>query len=244
MHEPAAYGDAYADVYDDWYGDISDVDATVAALRDLTPGRRLLELGVGTGRIALPLAGAGFTVTGVDASQAMLDVLSAKPGAEAITAHLGDMAALDGISGPFDVVLVTFNTFFNLDGEAEQLRCLRRVAAELAPLGRFVVEAFVPSPDPDVTETGVEERPAGDGGTVVTTATRDPATQVVDGEHLHRRADGTEQRRSWRIRYLHPHQLDELCGRAGLALVGRWAGWDASAFTTTSTRHVSAYGLA
>ena len=244
MSDPAAYGDAYADVYDDWYGDISDVAATVAALRDLTPGRRLLELGIGTGRIALPLADAGFTVTGVDASPAMLDVLATKPGADAVTAHLGDMAALDGIEGPFDVALVTFNTFFNLADEDEQLRCLTRVAAELATLGRFVVEAFVPSPDPAQTQTGAEERPDGDGGIVVTTATRNPATQVVDGEHLHRRADGSEQRRQWRIRYLHPDQLDELCARAGLTLVGRWSDWHASEFTAASTRHVSAYALA
>ena len=244
MQDPAAYGDAYADVYDDWYGEISDVDATVAALRDLTPGRRLLELGVGTGRIALPLAKAGFAVTGVDASQAMLDVLAAKPGAHTIDARLADMATLDGVQGPFDVALVTFNTFFNLDTEQLQLSCLQRVADKLAPLGRFVIEAFVPSPDPDQAETAAEERPDGRGGVVVTTATRDPVAQVVDGEHLHRSADGTEQRRPWRIRYLHPHQLDELCTRAGLTLVGRWADWHASPLEDDSPRHVSVYAPA
>lgn len=244
MHDPGAYGDAYADVYDDWYGEISDVAATVAALRDLTPGRRLLELGVGTGRVALPLAEAGFSVTGVDASAAMLAALAAKPRADAVTVHLGDMAALDGIDGPFDVVLVTFNTFFNLDSEEAQLACLWRVAAVLAPLGRFVIEAFVPSPDPARVETGHEERPDGRGGTVVTTSTRRPDTQVVDGEHLHRRADGTEHRRTWRIRYLHPGQLDAACARAGLRLLARWADWDAAAFTSSSTRHVSVFGPA
>ena len=241
MQDPAAYGDAYADVYDDWYGEISDVAATVEALRDLTPGRRLLELGIGTGRIALPLTAAGFSVTGVDASQAMLDVLATKPGADRIDARLTDMATLDSVCGPFDIALVTFNTFFNLATEALQVACLRRVAAELGPQGRLVIEAFVPSTDPPDVETGVEERPDGRGGVVVTTATRDPTTQVVDGEHLHRGADGTERRRTWRIRYLHPHQLDAVCTQVGLELVGRWSDWHGSEFRTDSARHVSAY---
>ncbi|MEM7288376.1 MAG: class I SAM-dependent methyltransferase [Actinomycetota bacterium] len=241
--DPAAYGDAYADVYDDWYSEISDVAATVAALRDLTPGRRLLELGVGTGRIALPLAEAGFTITGIDASQAMLDALRTKPGSDAIDARLTDMATLDGVEGPFDIVLVTFNTLFNLTTEAAQISCLRRVADELAPLGRFVIEAFVPSPDPEGPETGEEQRSDGDGGTVVTRTHRDPATQVVDGEHIHRGADGSEHRRAWRIRYLHIDQLDDLCAQAGLRLVGRWADWTGAESRDTSPRHVSAYAL-
>lgn len=239
--DPAAYGDAFADVYDAWYGDLSDVDATVAAIERLGPGRRLLELGVGTGRIALPLAAAGFDVVGVDASQAMLGALRAKEGAEAVTVVLGDMADLASIDGPFDVVLVTFNTLFNLTTEAEQQRCLEGVAGLLADDGMFVVEAFVPSPEPEDLDIGSEERSDGAGGTITTRVVRDPMIQVVTGEHIHRRAGGDASVRSWQIRYLYPEQLDAMAAAAGMARSARWADWDGTDIDPGSARHISIY---
>src|SRR5262245_41087141 len=114
-YEASTYGDGFADVYDDWYGNVSDVDATVAGVASLAAARggdRVLELGVGTGRLALPLAARGLLVTGIDASPAMLDRLLAKPGAARVEAVLGDMAELP-VPGRYTVVFAAFNTFFN-----------------------------------------------------------------------------------------------------------------------------------
>jgi SAM-dependent methyltransferase len=155
-YRPSTYGDRFADVYDDWYHDVSDVDATVERVAALARprGGRVLELGAGSGRLAIPLAGAGLEVWAVDASDAMLERLRAKPGGEAVHVIVGDMAELAApelAAGPdgglgFSVVLCAFNTLFNLTDTASQARCLTRVAALLAPDGRLLVEAFVPPP--------------------------------------------------------------------------------------------------
>src|SRR4051794_967047 len=135
----SSYGDAFADVYDDWYGDLADRDATVAAVAALTrPGGRVLELGVGTGRLAIPLAAAlherGATVTGVDASAAMLDRLVAHDTAARVDVHRGDMVE-DLPGGSFDVVLAAYNTLFNLLTEPRQAQCLGAVRDRLADDG-------------------------------------------------------------------------------------------------------------
>ena len=144
-YRSSTYGDRFADVYDDWYHDVSDVDATVARVAALaTPrGGRVLELGAGSGRLAIPLADRDLEVWAVDASAAMVERLRAKPGAEAVHAVVGDMAelALPG-APPFAVVLCAFNTFFNLTTAEAQQRCLARVADALAPGGSLVLEAF------------------------------------------------------------------------------------------------------
>ena len=150
-YRPSTYGDRFADVYDDWYHDVSDVAATVARVAALAgePPGPVLELGAGSGRLAIPRAARGLEVWALDASTAMLDRLAGKPGGDRVRVVLGDMAVLDVGAGPpggFAVVLCAFNTLFNLtDGEAQR-RCLARVAEVLAPRGRLVVEAFVPPP--------------------------------------------------------------------------------------------------
>ena len=243
MEDPAAYGQAYADVYDDWYGDVTDVAATVRALARMCDGRRALELGVGTGRVAIPLAHAGFEVTGVDASPAMLDRLRAKPGGAEVRVVEDDMATMAAVTGSFDLVLVTFNTFFNLASDQAQRSCLHRVRRLLAPDGWFVVEAFVPAEPPDGPQSATEKRSDGAGGVVITVSARDPRTQVVEGTQLHRPATGPERERPWRIRYLHPPQLDAMCAQSGLAPAHRWADWDGTPFAPDSVRHVSWYRL-
>lgn len=240
---PAAYGDAFADVYDDWYSSISDVDKTVETVFKLANGGSVLELGVGTGRLAIPLSQRGANICGVDASAAMLEVLSSKPGALGVRTVRADMAALPMI-GPFAVTFVAFNTFFNLTTADDQQSCVREVARTLAQRGRFVVETFVPSEEPAGVEDGQAERSDGAGGSVVTTTRRDPTTQTVRGSHTHSDASGLVRERPWAIRYLHPKQLDELCGAAGMELEDRWAGFDRSVFDEDADRHVSIYRLA
>lgn len=243
---PASYGDGFADVYDDWYAEPTDTAACVERLAALAAGAPVLELGVGTGRLALPLATRGLDVTGVDASTAMLDRLRAKPGADRVHLVLGDMAELRvdpprGHDG-FGLVVVAYNTFFNLADAADQRRCLARVAAVLAPGGSLVVEAFVP--DDDAAAGGALEVRTVEADRVVLSASRhDPLGQLVRGQHIEVTEAGIRLR-PWQVRYLRPDQLDALAADAGLGLVGRWAGWRHEPFDDTSTVHVSQYRTA
>ena len=151
-YDAGTYGDRFADVYDDWYGDVTDAAACcahLAALVERVGGGPALELGVGSGRLALPLAALGVEVHGIDASTAMVDRLRAKPGGSAIAVTIGDMRALELLDPPpFALVFVAFNTFFNLGDEESQAHCLDRVATLLGPRGRFVLEGFVPREEP------------------------------------------------------------------------------------------------
>ena len=139
---PETYGERVADVYDEWY-----VPPNTAGecdfLAELAAGGRALELGIGTGRVAIPLAARGVEVHGIDSSPAMVAQLRAKPGGADIPVVVGDMADVP-VDGEFALVFIVFNTFFMLPSQAEQVRCFRNVAAHLAPGGRFVMHAFVP----------------------------------------------------------------------------------------------------
>ncbi len=259
---PGSYGDAFADVYDQWYPDVTDVDACVARVAELA--RRasvargpVLELGVGTGRLALPLAGLGLAVTGVDASPAMLARVAAKAGAASLRLVAGDMSDLDatdlddgdrdGFGPPFQVVLIAYNTLFNLADDQAQARCLAGAAARLAPGGRLVIETFVPA-DP----AAVDDRGAGGPGAlsvsrvtaseVVLNATvHDAAAQTVVGQHIQLTESGTRLR-PWRIHYLHPDQLDAMARRAGLVPFARWQDWQGTPFDDDSPTLISVYG--
>jgi SAM-dependent methyltransferase len=256
---PSTYGDRFADVYDEWYEDVSDAAATVALVADLAPQPaagarrpRVLELGAGSGRLAIPLAARGLDVWAVDASAAMLERLRAKPGAGRVHAVLDDMATLAApelvaeASGaaPFDVVLCAFNTLFNLTDTTAQAGCLGRVAALLAPDGRFIVEAFVPPPDDAAGAVGaVEPRHIGLDEVVLAVSRVDPATRTVVGQHVQITEAGIRLR-PWMLHYQSPAELDDLAAAAGLRLVERRGGWRGEPFTATSGAHVSVYAPA
>jgi len=238
---PTSYGEAFADVYDDWYEHISDVDATVAAVADLAGGGPVLELGVGTGRLAVPLAAGGVETWGLDASSPMLGRLRAKPAGTAVRVVQGDMAAPPLRPGPrFAVVFVAYNTFFNLQTEAAQGACLRSCAGLLRPGGRLAVEAFVPGDADEVPGGPVSVRSLTPEEVVLSVATRDAEAQVVTGQFVELREAGVRLR-PYRIRYLYPGQLDELAGAAGLELVHRWSDWAGAPFDADSSEHVSVY---
>jgi SAM-dependent methyltransferase len=260
-YRPSTYGDRFADVYDDWYHDVSDIDATVDRVAALaTDGAgRVLELGAGSGRLAVPLAQRGLDVWAVDASAAMLDRLRAKPGGDRVTAVVDDMAGLTaselaggatarGEDLAFDVVLCAFNTLFSLTDTAAQRRCLARVGELLTPVGRLVVEAFVPPPDPsDAGESApvgaVEPRHIGLDEVVLTVSRLDPATRTVTGQHVQITEAGIRLR-PWVLHYQSPAGLDALAATAGLRLVERHAGWRGEPFSDTSGVHVSVYAPA
>src|SRR6478672_5346310 len=138
---PATYGERVADVYDEWYEESNPSECELLA--ELAAGGPVLELGIGTGRVSLPLSAAGVEVHGIDASPAIVRQLRAKEGGAAIPVTIGDMADVP-VDGEFSLVFVVFNTFFMLTTEEAQQRCFRNVAAHLAPGGRFLIRTFVP----------------------------------------------------------------------------------------------------
>ncbi|MDH3754579.1 MAG: class I SAM-dependent methyltransferase [Acidimicrobiia bacterium] len=235
------YGEAFADVYDRWYDGVSDIDGTVATIGRLANGRPVLELGVGTGRLALPLAAEGVPVSGIDASPSMIERLRAKPGGADIHVVVGDMAVLDDIEvSSYAVVFAAFNTFFNLPTEATQAACLARVHDVLVPDGRLAIEAFLPSPEPAAPEGRLEVRGVEIDRVLLTATWRDPHTNIVAGQHLELSADGIRLR-PWLLRYSTPDSLDALASRAGFDLESRHAGWRGEPFDPDGGRHVSIY---
>ena len=244
---PETYGDAIADTYDLWYGTKPDTTATVdrlVSLADRTSGRPVLELGIGTGRLALPLSERDVEVWGIDASSAMVDQLRDKPNGTRPKVVVGDMAELDltalpgGDSVRFGVVYVAINTFFNLTTREAQLRCLQRVHDVLADDGRFVLEAFVPSVDRPTNL--VEARTVAVDHVILTATRHDPEEQIVECQYIEIRESGIKLR-PLRIRYCPPAELDAMAEAAGLELVDRWSDWTGSPFGDGDGTHVSVY---
>jgi SAM-dependent methyltransferase len=246
-YDAGTYGERFADVYDDWYGreglfELTDVTACTERLARLAEGGPVLELGVGSGRLALPLAARGVEVHGIDASEAMLARLRAKPGAGAINLTHGDMADLDLVDPPpFTVVFAAFNTLFNLGTSVAQRRCFERVASLLAPGGLFVVEAFVPAEPGTTGPAGsVTPRRIAADEVVLSVSHHDEARQTITGQHVHITEQGIRLR-PWHLRYARPTELDAMAEGAGLALAWRRADWSDAPFGPDAGGHVSAY---
>ncbi len=239
-YDATSYGRGFADVYDTWYQAVSDVDATVRLIAELAgPGGRVLELGVGTGRLAIPMAAAGLQVTGVDASDAMLDRLRAGDPRGTVRVVRGDMVD-DLPPAPFDVVLVAYNTLFNLTGDGDQGRCVATAARRLTPEGRLVIEAFVPDePFRDGSEVGVRSLTV--DRVVLSVARYDGAAQRAEGQFVELTEDGGVRLRPWFIRYSTIGQLDEMAAAAGLTLEHRWRDVTKTSFDEHCDRHVSVY---
>lgn len=239
-YDDASYGEGFADVYDEWYSDITDVGTTVATLAALAAGGRVLELGVGTGRLAIPLAATGLEVHGVDASPTMLQQLKAKAGGDAVHTNLGDMAD-DLPAGPFTLAFIAYNTIWNLLTEHRQRSCFTQVAERLTDNGYFVVEAFIPDPalhDPPA-QVGVRSMAVDRVVLSVTRARVDE--QVAEGHFIEISEAGGVRLRPWSIRWVTIEQLDAMAAAAGLALAERWEAFDRSPFSASSSRHVSVY---
>jgi SAM-dependent methyltransferase len=240
----AEYGDRIADVYDEWHGARDDVGPVVEFLAHWAAAagdRPVLELGIGTGRIALPLAERGLRVDGIDASERMVAQLRAKPGGADLAVTVGDFAGLPAPGGPYGLVYVVFNTFFVLLTQEEQVRCFADVAASLVPGGAFVMEAFVP--DLTVYDRG-QQRVRVDGfapdATRISATLHDRAGQRLSSRHLVLGADSV-QTYPVELRYAWPSELDLMARLAGLEPAGRWEGWDGRPFTSASSSHVSAW---
>lgn len=237
-YEAASYGEGIADVYDEWYQGITDVADTCAALEALAlAGHPVLELGVGTGRLAVPLAERGVEVHGVDASPAMLARLAARDTHGRVRVVTGDMVD-DLPDGPFGLVFVAYNTFFGLLTAERQQACLRAVAARMVPGGAFVIEAFVPEVQP---VESVTVRSISVDRVVLSVSRADHDAQTAEGHFVELSERGGVRLRPWAVRWATPEQLDTGAGAAGLRLDQRWESFDGTPFTADSPRHVSVY---
>ena len=229
-----------ADVYDTWYDGISDVDATVARLAALAGKGPVLELGVGTGRLAIPLGVRGVSVHGVDTSPEMLERLRAKPNGGLVQLVQGDMAGADP-PGPFSLVYAAYNTLFSLTSAAAQQRCFDSVAARLDTGGRFVVEAFVPEVA-GATGGVVEVRELTADRVVLSVSRFDAGSQAAEGQFVEISETHGVRLRPWSVRWSTPEQLDDMATEAGLVREHRWSGWDAEPYEEgDSSLHVSVW---
>ncbi len=242
-YKPESYGNGIADVYDRWYADISDISSTVAHLAAITGSGHALELGIGSGRIAVPLSDAGTSVWGVDASPAMVELLRSWAPLLADRTWLGDMSAL-GLPPKFPIVFetifVTFNTFCNVTTKLGQQNCLTRCRELLAPGGRLVVESFVPAEISDV-ERSVTVKSLELDRVVLTVSIADPVAQSITGQHVEFTESGGVKLRPFVLRYLSPSDLDDMAMAAGLTLHARHEDWTGTPFTANSGVHVSTY---
>jgi SAM-dependent methyltransferase len=239
IEDPAHYGDLWADIYDDEHG-FMDPQAAVAFLAELGQGVRVLELGVGTGRVALPLAARGVGVVGIDASQAMVSRLRSKPGGQDIEVTIGDMATTP-LGGPFGLVFVVFNTFFGLVTQDRQLECFANVSRSLEDGGRFVLECFVPDVarfrDGNQTLRVISME---DHRLQVNASVHDPVDQRIRTQVVILR-DGNINILPAVVRYAWPAELDLMARLAGLELEARFGGWAKEPFNDRSPSHVSVY---
>ncbi len=233
-----AYGDRIAAAYDELHAHMEPALA-VEALAALASGGRVLELGVGTGRVALPLAERGLEVHGIDASEGMIARLRAKPGGDAIALTVGDFADV-GAEGEFALVFVVFNTFFGLLSQEEQVRCFRNVAARLDRGGVFVIEAFVPDLG-RYNERGEALRAAHRAEQLRFHLSHLDAVAQRISTKLLVIDDGQLAQYPVEIRYAWPSELDLMARLAGLRLRERWSDWRGAPFTSASGAHISVY---
>lgn len=238
---PETFGDLHADRYDagltaDHHAATAD---SVKVLAELAAGGTVLELAIGTGRVALPLAARGLSVHGLDASPEIVAKLREKPGGDAIPVTIGDMADV-AVDGTFDLVYLVFNTLFNLTSQRAQVRCFQNVAQHLNPGGVFVVETFVPDLSDFVEGQAVRALGITIDSARFEVVMHDPVEQML----LYQRVLVTDEGvrlNPLPMRYAYPAELDLMAQLAGLDLRQRWAWWDRSPFTAASKSHVSVY---
>ena len=233
--EDPTYNEACAEVYDQWFGSCE--EAAVDLLAELAGAGRVLELGIGSGLLALPLAARGIDLHGIDLSPAMVARLRGKPGGEAIPVTLGNFADV-AVQGEFSLIFVAYNTFFALPTQDEQVRCFQNVAAHLTADGAFVLEAFVPQ-SANFTG-GLKVTAVTDERIGLKVSEHDPVRQRLKSQHVVIR---NQEIRLYpvEVRYAWPAELDLMARLAGLRLRYRWADWNRAEIGPNSQRHVSVY---
>ena len=243
-----AYGERIASIYDDLYEDLFDKAGAVSFLAERSRGAegtgegKVLELAIGTGRIALPLAQMGVDLQGIDISEAMVEKLRAKPGGADIPVTMGDFSDV-GVPGSFDLIYLVFNTIFALTTQEAQLRLFRNVGDHLSDQGVFVVEAFVPDVTRFARHQNTEVVDVGVDHVQVNYSRHDPSTQTIKSQQAMVTETGTKMI-PVQLRYIWPSEMDLMAKLGGLELRERYASWKRDHFTSDSTAHVSVYGKA
>ena len=244
--DPALYGRSFADVYDEWYAHSFDTESAVTALLHLAADGPVLELGVGTGRLALPLARSGLRVVGLDSSSDMLHQLAGQDVEVDVIPVLGDMCDVhesirsSGVDDHFSLVFCAFNTLLNLANLDAIIRCLEGSRSSLRPDGRVVVEAFVPVDPTTIERTSLSPARVASDAAVFIETEFDGTSARLHGRHIEVRR-GSVTVRPWSVLICGPGELDHAARRAGLELVDRWSDWSGQDFTEDSATHVSIY---
>ncbi len=231
------YGQRIAGVYDQWYSEFD--PASIQVLADLAAGGPALELGIGTGRIAIPLNKVGVAVQGIDASEAMVARLHAKPGGENIQVTMGNFAEV-AIESQFSLIYVVFNTIFSLLTQEEQVTCFQHVARHLLPEGVFVVEAFVPDMTRFSGGQALRVTRIGNNEVQVDASLHEKDKQLITSQHVMITEQGT-QLYPVTIRYIWPTEMDLMAQLSGLHLRSRWSNWKKGEFSADSGKHISVY---
>jgi SAM-dependent methyltransferase len=234
------FGEPVAARYDESSADMFEpavVDPVVSLLAELAGDGAALELGIGTGRIAIPLSRRGVPVHGIDLSEAMVARLRAKPSTERIGVTIGDFATTT-VEGRFSVAYLVFNTIMNLTTQDEQVACFRNVASHLEPGGCFVVEVGLP--DLRRLPPGETIRPFAVTETRLGFDEYDVATQGLISHH-YTVTDGNLEIRSIPFRYVWPSELDLMARLAGMTPRSRWSGWNREPFTDDSRKLVAVW---
>ncbi|MDG4835031.1 class I SAM-dependent methyltransferase [Micromonospora sp. WMMD967] len=235
--DPGLFGRLWAAEYDG-PGNPDPMPA-VDFLADLADGGPVLELAIGTGRVALPLAERGLTVHGVEASEEMVAHLRAKPGGDRIPVVIADMADVP-VDGEFRLAYLVFNTLFNLVDAERQADCFRNVARVLSPGGAFVIETFVPDPRSFDRDEQVQVREVTEDSATIRLHRYDRPAQRFIRQTITFDSDGVHLK-PFAMRYAWPHQIDAMAQQAGLRLTERYADWQRRPFQADSPSHISVY---
>jgi SAM-dependent methyltransferase len=235
---PETVGELNADEYDLLHNP-GTTEAAIELLSEFALPGRTLELAIGTGRVALPLAERGCRIEGIEASPLMVEKLRQKPGGHGIPVTIGDMSEVKA-DGMFDFIFLIFNTLYNLTSQAAQVNCFRNAASMLAPGGAFLIEAFVPDLSQFHDHRSVKPRHVGFSSLALEAAVHDPTTQRIDYQVLRVTSEGTKLT-PLPMRYAWPQETDLMAQLAGMDLETRWGGWDKSDFTANSRMHISVY---
>jgi len=239
-YDASTYGDNIAEVYDEWYGGMNlDTDAAVEFLAGEAGKGPILELAIGTGRIALPLSARGIEVHGIDVSLAMLAKLGEKPGGDRIPVTVGDFADV-GVTGEYSLIYIVFNSLFALLTQEDQIKCFRNVSEHLTERGLFVVEAFVPDLQRFDRNQRLSVQKIEQDDLRLEASQHDPVNQNVQSRHVVVSEQGIKTY-PLKIRYAWPSELDLMARLAGMRLRDRWGGWRGEPFNASSGIHVSVY---
>jgi len=238
-YQDSTYGQRIAGIYDELYAGFD--PAMIELLSDFASQGSALELGIGTGRVAIPLQEKGVLIHGVDASEAMISVLRTKTNGDKIEVLMSSFADFE-IDKHFNLIYIVANTFFALLTQKEQIQCFRSVKQHLSSDGVFVLEVFVPEPGRFINHQTVRTSNLLTDRVDLEVSSHDPVSQQVTSQHVMLSEEGIHFY-PVKLRYAWPSELDLMAQIAGLSLRHRWGSWLKAEFSKDSQKHISVYGL-